>query len=99
MTEKSFLQSLVGEYDLGGNTVTVTLKGDSLLVLTNLGRPGGAIVAQREYEILPTRGLSFEIKALTGFTVEFKKGQPNQVTEMVLYEPNRTLVAKKRSSR
>ncbi len=92
MTEKGFLQPLAGDYELAGNTVTVSLKGDSLLVLTNWG-------AQPEYELLPTRGLSFEIKGLTGFAVEFKKNVSDSVTEMVLYEPDRTLVAKKSSSR
>ena len=95
ITEKSFLQTLAGDYDLAGNTVTVALKGDSRLVLTNWGAGQLAIVAQQEYELLPTKGLSFEIKGLTGFTVEFRKGKSNQVTEMVFYEPNRALVAKK----
>jgi CubicO group peptidase (beta-lactamase class C family) len=99
MTEKSFLQPLAGNYELAGNPVTVALKGDSRLVLTNWGAGQLAIFAQREYELLPTRGLSFEIKGLTGFTVEFKKDHSNQVTEMVFYEPNRVLVAKKSSSR
>jgi len=99
MTEKSFLQTLAGDYSLAGNNVTVALKGDSRLVLTNWGAGQLAIVAQREYELRPTRGLSFEIKGLTGFTVEFKKDHSNQVTEMVFYEPNRVLVAKKSNSR
>lgn len=88
MTEKSFLQPLAGDYELAGHTVTVTLKGDSLLVLENWG-------SRLESELLPTRGLSFTIKGLTGFTVEFKKDASGQVTEMVLFEPNSTFVAKK----
>ncbi len=88
MTEKSFLQPLAGDYELAGNTVTVSLKGDSLLVLENWA-------GQPESELLPTRGLSFTIRGLTGFTVEFKKDASGQVTEMVLYEPNSAFVAKK----
>jgi CubicO group peptidase (beta-lactamase class C family) len=99
MTEKSFLQPLAGNYDLAGNTVTVALKGDSRLVLTNWGAGRLAILAQREYELQLIRGFSFEIQGLTGFTVEFKKDHSNQITEMVFYEPNRALVAKKSSSR
>ena len=60
-------------------------------MLTNWGN-------EPESELLPTRGLSFTIKGLTGFTVEFKKDSFGQVTEMVLYEPNRTFVAKKSNS-
>ena len=76
MTEKSFLQPLAGNYELAGNPVTVALKGDSQLVLTNSGAGQVAILAQREYELRPTRGLSFEIKGLTGFTVELRRTIP-----------------------
>ena len=92
MTEKGFLQPLAGDYELAGYTVTVSLKGDGALALTNWGR-------RPEHELLPTRDLSFEIKGLTGFTVEFKKDASDQVTEMVLYQPDGTFVAKKSSSR
>lgn len=88
MMEKSFLETLVGQYELAGTTVTFSLKGDKILILTVPGQP--------EYELVPTRGFSFDIKGLTGFSVEFKKDASGAVTEVVFYQPDGTFVAKKK---
>lgn len=88
MRERSFLEPLTGEYELGGVTVTVILQGDDTLILTVLG--------QRPHELVPTRGLSFDIKSLTGFSVEFKKDAAGAVMELVFYQPNGTFVAKRK---
>lgn len=98
MTEKSFLEHLTGEYELAWSwtanhePVTVSLRGDGVLVLTNWR-------TDRPYELVPARGLLFDIKGLTEFAVEFKKDASGRVAEMVLYEPNRTLVGRKIDSR
>lgn len=88
MRERSFLEPLTGEYELGAVTVTVTLQGDDTLILT--------VPGQRPYELVPTRGLAFDIKTLTGFSVEFKKDAAGAVMELVFYQPNGTFVAKRK---
>lgn len=88
MRERSFLEPLTGEYELWATTVTVSLKGDDTLLLVVPGQP--------PYELVPQRGLRFELKAITGFSVEFIKDPGGRVTEMVSYQPNGTFVAKRK---
>jgi len=86
--EKTVLQTLVGQYVLGALTATVSLRGEESLTLS--------VPGQREYELVPTRGLAFDIKGLTGFSVEFKKDSSGAVAELVFYQPNGTFVAKRK---
>ena len=88
MRERSFLEPLAGEYVLGATTVSVTFKGEDTLVLVVPGQP--------PYELVPTRGLSFDLKGLTGFSIEFKKDAAGAVTEAVFYQPNGTFVAQRK---
>jgi CubicO group peptidase (beta-lactamase class C family) len=88
MRERAFLEPFVGEYELGGTVLTVSLKGDDTLVLTVPGQPS--------YELVPTRGTSFDLKSLTGYSLEFRQDESGAVTELVLYQPNGTFVAKRR---
>ncbi len=88
MRERSFLEPLAGEYTLGATTVSVTLKGEDTLVLVVPGQP--------PYELVPARGLTFDLKGLTGFSLEFKKDAAGAVTEAVFYQPNGTFVAKRK---
>jgi CubicO group peptidase (beta-lactamase class C family) len=88
MRERAFLEPFTGEYELGGTVLTVSLKGDDTLVLTGPGQPS--------YELVPTRGTSFDLKTLTGYSLEFRQDESGAVTELVLYQPNGTFVAKRR---
>jgi CubicO group peptidase (beta-lactamase class C family) len=88
MKQRSFLEPFAGQYELGPTTVTVALKGESTLTLTIPGQP--------TYELAPTRGTSFDIKGLNGYSVEFKKDAAGAVTEAVFYQPNGTFVAKRK---
>jgi len=88
MRQRSFLEPLTGDYLLGAVTVSVTLKGEDTLILTVPGQP--------PYELAPARGLTFDLKSLTGFSVEFKKDAAGVVTEVVFYQPNGTFVAKRK---
>lgn len=88
MRQRSFLEPLVGEYELGPTTLNISLKGDDTLILTVPGQP--------PYELVPLRGLRFELKGLRGFSVEFKKDAAGTVTELVSYQPNGTFVAKRK---
>lgn len=80
--QKSILEPLAGQYQLGPATATVALRGDTAITLTLPGQP--------VYELVPTGGLKFLIKGLTGYSLEFK------ADELVFYRPNGTFVAKRK---
>jgi CubicO group peptidase (beta-lactamase class C family) len=73
------LRTLAGEYVLNGTAVTVALTGDTLR-LTLAGQP--------QYELVPAHDLTFDIKGMAGFSVEFKKDESNKVVQIVLYQPD-----------
>lgn len=79
MMEKTFLEPLVGPYQRGPNTVNVALKDDHALTIT---LPG-----QGTFDLAPVRGARFNIKGLTGYSVEFKGD------DLVFYQPNGTFLA------
>jgi len=88
MLNRSFLEQFVGEYQLGGNTVTVELKGDSL-TLTVPGQP--------TYTLVPDRQTSFNLKGISGFSVEFTLEEGKELaTEVTFHQPNGTFVAKRK---
>ncbi len=88
MTTRSFLEPLAGQYLLGNITYTVSLEGEMALSLIVPGQP--------KYELVPRRGTTFDLKGLSGFSIEFKKDDSGKVTEAVLYEPDGTYVAKRK---
>lgn len=88
MREKSFLEPFVGPYELPGITLTIALKGDDTLVAILPGRP--------EVELVPKRGTLFDLKGLSGFSLEFHKDESGKVTEAVFYQPGETFVAKRK---
>ncbi len=88
MRERAFLESFVGEYELAGTVITVALKGDDALTLSVPGQP--------TYDLVPTRGTSFDLKGLSGYSVEFKRGEGGSVQQAVIYQPNGTFVATRR---
>ncbi len=88
MRERAFLEPFVGEYELGGTVLTVALRGDDTLTMTVPGQP--------TYELVPTRGTSFDLKGLSGYSVEFKQEGSGAVNELVITQPNGTFVAKRK---
>jgi len=85
---KDTLLTLVGDYSLGDATAHVGLAGDAL----QLSIPG-----QPSYDLVPTRGLSFNLKGLSGFSVEFKKDPSGKISEMLVAQPGGATVARKKS--
>jgi len=81
------LQPIVGEYALGEMTATVTLADGALRL---------AIPGQPQYELLPKRGLTFDVKGLPGFSVEFKKDAAGKITEAVFSQPNGAFTARRK---
>jgi CubicO group peptidase (beta-lactamase class C family) len=88
MTTRSFLEPLAGQYLLGNITYTVSLQGEKTLFLIIPGQP--------KYELLPIKGTTFDIKGLSGYSVEFKKDEAGKVTEAVFYQPDGNYVAKRK---
>jgi len=88
MTEKSFLEKFTGEYVLGEVTVTVSLKGEKTLFLVVPGQP--------EYELIPYKGTEFNLKNLTGFSIEFIMDESGVVSEAKITQPNGVFTAKKK---
>jgi CubicO group peptidase (beta-lactamase class C family) len=88
MTEKSFLEQFVGDYEVLGMTATVALKGEKTLSL--------AIPGQPEFELVPYKGTEFHLKGLSGFGVEFKRDEEGKVIEAVLEQPGAVFTAKKK---
>ena len=79
MMQKTFLQPLTGDYQRGPMLAVIALKGDSALTLTLPGQP--------VYNLVPVRGMKFNIKELNGYSVEFKGD------ELVFYQPSGTFSA------
>jgi hypothetical protein len=88
MTEKSFLEQFVGEYEFMGRSMTVALRGKKTLIATIPGQP--------DYELEPYKGTEFQLKGLTGFSLAFKKDATGVVTEVVITQPYGIVTAKKK---
>lgn len=79
MKTKTFLEPLTGTFARGPANVVVAMKGDDAISLT---LPG-----QGTFDLEPVRGTKFNIKGLTGFSVEFLGD------DLVFYQPNGTFSA------
>jgi CubicO group peptidase (beta-lactamase class C family) len=90
LTERSFIERFTGEYEITGAPVpfTVSLRGEHNLIASVPGQP--------DYELIPRRGTTFDLKGLTGFSIEFKMDASGKVTEAALVQPDTTIVLKKK---
>ncbi|MBS1934317.1 MAG: serine hydrolase [Bacteroidetes bacterium] len=82
---KDSLLKFVGDYDLKGMTLKVIIKDEKKLTLIVPGQP--------EYELVPVDKNKFNIKTLTGFTIQFNVDDKNEVTELLSIQPNGTFKA------
>jgi CubicO group peptidase (beta-lactamase class C family) len=87
MTTQEFLRPFVGEYELMGRVVPVTLENDRTLVLT--------LPAQPRRELEPHHGTSFTLKGMDGYILEFKTDAGGAVTGMEVVHPMGVFEAKK----
>ena len=90
LTERSFIEAFVGQYEFPGDPTptTVALRGDHTLFM---GQPGAP-----ERELLPRRGTTFDLKGLEGFSIEFKRDASGKVSEAVFYTPDSVLIIKRK---
>lgn len=89
LKNKTFLAQFVGEYELMGMMVTVTLRGEDALL--------ASIPGQGDVILEPYQGTTFNLKGLPGFSFEFVQ-ENGAVTEVKITQPNGTFTAKKRIS-
>ncbi len=85
--DRKALERLAGQYQLAGPALTVSLREGNKLFL----EPPG----QTPRELIPVRGLLFNVQGLTGVSVEFKPEAAGAITEMVLHQPQGSAVAKR----
>jgi CubicO group peptidase (beta-lactamase class C family) len=81
------LQKLAGDYILNEQTITFAVVGD-ILRLTVPGQP--------VYELVPRKELSFDLKSMPGFSVDFQMDASGKVTEAVFNQPNGVFHAKRK---
>ena len=88
MREKAFLEAFVGQYELPGNVLAITLRGEHALVASTPGQP--------PRELIPRHGTLFDIQGLNGASLEFKMDASGKVSEAVLYQGGSALIIKKK---
>jgi CubicO group peptidase (beta-lactamase class C family) len=90
LTERSFIEAFAGQYEIPGSPtpLTIALRGDHTLILSNPGSP--------DLELLPRRGTDFEVKGHSGVTVEFKRDPSGKITEAALNDNGTSIVLKKK---
>jgi CubicO group peptidase (beta-lactamase class C family) len=88
MQERTFLEQFVGEYEVQGITFSVTLKGENTLV--------ASVPGQGEMELVPYKGMEFNLKGMAGAGIEFVKDESGKVIEAILKQPGASLTAKKK---
>lgn len=88
LTEKSFLEQFIGEYEVLDTIMVVVLKGEQTLQATILGQP--------DYELLPYKETEFHVKGLSGIRINFVQDAEGQVIEGKLTLPYGVFNAKKK---
>ena len=86
LTNPEFLKTLVGEYALATQKVTIALRGDALTLTV----PG-----QKAYTLVPTLGNEFYFKSVPVITVSFKSDKSGEVTALLLNQPGGVFEAEK----
>jgi CubicO group peptidase (beta-lactamase class C family) len=86
LQDPAFLQQFVGAYEFLRMRLEIQLKENNLTV-TPLG--------QEERILVPYQGTEFQLKGLSGFSMEFKQGEDGNVAEVVFAQPGAAFTAKK----
>jgi CubicO group peptidase (beta-lactamase class C family) len=87
--KKEDLEKLVGEYELPGPTIVkIYIKGEKTLMALVPGQP--------DYELVPVKENVFNLKVLSGYSVQFEKDEKGNVTSLSFIQPNGTFKAKRK---
>jgi hypothetical protein len=89
MRERAFLERFVGEYLLNKVLLTIRLKNQDTLYLLVEGQP--------EYELVPYQGTLFNLKGISGVSIEFIIDENSEaVTAAKITQPEGVFTAKKK---
>jgi CubicO group peptidase (beta-lactamase class C family) len=86
MFDPEYLKKFIGDYELVGQTLTVTLKGNTLTV---------QIPGQPVLELVPDLGGEFYLKEVKVISLAFIEDEQGKVTGLELYQPDGTYTATK----
>jgi CubicO group peptidase (beta-lactamase class C family) len=87
LKEKSFLEQFAGEYELMGQTIMISLKGESLLA---------SIPGQGDLELLPYREMIFNVKGISAISITFRLDEQGNVVEALINQAGTSFVAKRK---
>ncbi len=87
-----FLKQFAGEYELGANKVTITLRNDNVLSMSIPGQATRELVGLRVTE----NKRKFAIKGLNDYSIEFIGDKAGKITQVAFYQPNGNFVATKK---
>jgi CubicO group peptidase (beta-lactamase class C family) len=87
LKNRAFLEQFAGEYELMGMVVKVFMRGEDSLI--------ASVPQQGDVVLEPYMGTTFNLKGLTGFSIEFTKVD-GVVTGAKFAQPNGTFSASKR---
>jgi CubicO group peptidase (beta-lactamase class C family) len=87
MTNRPFLAQFVGDYELLGVPVTITLKSDTTLIAQLPGQPA--------VELVPRQGTEFLLKNRSAYSIEFIKDVSGVVIAVMITQPTGTFTARK----
>ena len=84
---KEQLEKFAGEYLLPANTLKIYLSENMLMA---------KIPGQQDYELVPGGPSNFNVKGVSGFSVQFVKDEKGNTTECVINQPGGTVIAKRK---
>lgn len=88
LQDKEELIRYIGQYKLQeGILATVSLKKESVLILSLQGQP--------DYELVPYKKGAFYFKGLDGFSVQFAENEQKEVQRITIVQPNGEFVGEK----
>lgn len=86
--KKEDLEKLTGDYELSGTIVKVYLRGEKTLMVLVPGQP--------DYELVPVKENTFNLKILSGYSVKFEKDEKGNITSLSFIQPNGTFKAQRK---
>ncbi|MCK4823678.1 serine hydrolase, partial [bacterium] len=90
LTDENFLKKFVGVYDFQKTLLTIALKEGNILTANFQGQP--------EYVLLPYQGTEFNLKGLSGFSIEFKQNDDGEYSDAIVTQPGMVFTATKQNT-
>jgi len=88
LSDTNYLARFVGEYDLSGHVLKVSLAGGGL----RLDIPG-----ERQYQLVPNLDGGFTLKEQGAFSLKFATDEKNQTTAALLQRPEGVVTARRKN--